>query len=341
MSLINVDSTRSRHVSVGRARRLLWPIALIAALTLSACGGSASTTTPQATPCADSACVPPSSSASVAEEAPVLLALADGVQGGVGLWTLDASGEWQTLEPLADGRAVARNGNVITIAHPSSLETRSVSRPDTAASMVQLTWTGGPPDAPIVAVDRSIMGSTAIVAADEDSLVYGVATPDGTVIPLQGAPANSFAPLVSWSDADSVLLLVYDKNAVSRLAVLNVSKRASATATLLGVRAFGLSLDRQVIVAATESGVFLGQVSVWFAGGRPLQIIALDPAQVVWQLVLDEEGTHLAMLSGTVAEDGSVSNVRELGYAKMGSAWVKTFDKPVPFTHCLGQVWFG
>ena len=61
----------------------------------------------------------------------------------------------------------------------------------------------------------------------------------------------------------------------------------------------------------------------------------------VWQLVLDQTGAHLAMLSGTEAADGTVTDIHELGYTLTGSTWAKTYDAVVPFTRSLGQVWAG
>jgi hypothetical protein len=318
---------------------------LIAALGASACGGSngsTATAPTSACPTGERQCAPEtggSPSAKVPGE-PALLVLADGIEGGTGLWSLDASGQWKSLEAIADGRAIARDGNVITIAHAASLETRSVSEPETAGTTVPLTWTSAKPSAPIVAVDRSIMGSTAIAAAEGQSMTYGIASPEGTVIPLQGAPDDSLTPLVTWLDAHQILVLTNGKEQVSRIVALNVSKRTGVTIQkLTGVRWFAVSADLKTIAAATESGIFTGPVAYWLSGGEPAQSIALDASQVVWALALNQDGTQLAMLSGTVASDGSVSNVSELGYEKVGSTWTRTFNKPVPFTQCLGQVW--
>jgi hypothetical protein len=59
---------------------------------------------------------------------------------------------------------------------------------------------------------------------------------------------------------------------------------------------------------------------------------------VVWALALDAGGSRVFMLSGTVAADGTVGSIHELGYARQGSAWVKVLDVPVPFGRAVGQV---
>jgi hypothetical protein len=59
----------------------------------------------------------------------------------------------------------------------------------------------------------------------------------------------------------------------------------------------------------------------------------------VWGLAFDPSGTQLAWLSGTVAPDGVVASVREIGYARSSEAWVKGFDSPAPFGKAVAQVW--
>jgi hypothetical protein len=271
-----------------------------------------------------------------------LLVLADCVNGGVGLWEFDASGQWTVLGPIGDGRAIARDGDVITIAHAAALEMRPVSSPAGAADTVALNWSGSAPSAPIVAIDRSPNGSTAIVAADGEGQTYGVAAPDGTVSRLQGAPTWPFTPLVGWIDADRLLVLNQGTDNVSRVAVVNSSDHSTQTLNaLIDVRWFAISGDRTTVAAARESGIYVGQVTAWLAGEHPAQILPLNRMQIVWDLALDRTGTHVAMLSGTEAADGAVVDIRELGYAKSRSGWELTCDAGVPFTRVLGQVWLG
>jgi hypothetical protein len=333
------------------ARRLI-PVVLVALIGSSACAGSAGSPSAGGSATCDPAAgcdlstgsVAPGQSASIpgAGGAPTLIVLADGVNGGEGLWKLGADGTWTTIGPIADGQAIARDGSIITIARAGTLETRSVTTPGQTATTLPLKWTGFAPSAPIVAVDRSITGSTALVAAGSQTLSYAIAGADGTAIAMQGAPTESFTPLVGWLDADRVVVLSQGNDETSRIVVVNLSKQSSATIkTLSGVRYFALSGDRASVAAATDSGVYLGQVSAWLGGTQPAQIVALGPSQVVWDLCLDQAGTQLAMLSGSVADDGTVSDIHELGYTRTSSGWDKTFDAAVPFTKSLGQAWNG
>ena len=183
---------------------------------------------------------------------------------------------------------------------------------------------------------------TAIVAADGEGQTYAVAAPDGTVSRLQGAPTWPFTPLVGWIDADRLLVLNQGTDNVSRVAVVNSSDHSTQTLNaLIDVRWFAISGDRTTVAAARESGIHIGPITAWLAGEYPAQILPLNRLQIVWDLALDRTGTHVAMLSGTEAADGTVVDIRELGYAKSSSGWELTCDAGVPFTRVLGQVWLG
>jgi hypothetical protein len=275
-------------------------------------------------------------------EAPAVLVLADCVNGGIGLWGLDATGRWTTVGPVADGRAIARNADLITIAHAGSLETRSVSKPAGPAGTVRLTWPGSDPGAPIVSVDRSPLGSTALVAADAQGQTYAIASADGTVTRLEGAPNWSFTPLVGWIDSDRVLVLTQGVDNTSRLLIVNSSKRSTETVgSVTDVRWFALSQDRLTVAVSKEASIYLGHVSALRAGEKPTEIGKLDPHEIAWDLALDQTGTHLAMLSGTEAADGAVENIHEVGYTLLASGWARTYDALAPFTKALGQIWLG
>jgi hypothetical protein len=275
-------------------------------------------------------------------EAPAVLVLADCVNGGIGLWRLDATGRWTTVGPVDDGRAIARNADLITIAHAGSLETRSVSKPAGTAGTVRLTWPGSAPGAPIVSVDRSPLGSTALVAADAQGQTYAVASADGTVSPLEGAPNWSFTPLVGWIDSDRVLVLTQGVDNTSRLLIVNSSERSTETmGSVTDVRWFALSQDRLTVAVSKEASIYLGHVSALRAGEKPTEIGKLDPHEIAWDLALDQTGTHLAMLSGTEAADGAVENIHEVSYTLLAAGWARTYDAPVPFTKALGQIWLG
>ncbi len=306
--------------------------------------------TPPASPTGTPTCGPndssPDTRASLSTvataEAPALLVLGDCVDGGIGLWRLDATGKWTSVGPAADGLAIARDADLITIARAGSLETRSVSKPGETVGTVPLNWSGAAPGAPIVAIDRSPSGSTAIVAADEQSQTYAVASTDGTVSRLEGAPDWSFTPLVGWIDADHVLVLNQGADSTSRLFVVDSFDRSTETlGSVTDVRWFALSQDRLSVAVSKDTAVYVGRVSALRGGEQPAEIGQLDPRQVAWNLALDQTGTHLAMLSGTEAADGALENIRELGYTLLASGWARTYDAPVPFTKALGQVWLG
>jgi precorrin-6B methylase 2 len=341
------------------AQKLLLSLA-VASLAAGACGASSTGSPPSASASASTsatASARPSGSCKPADpstgirtspsiaagaEAPALLVLADCVEGGLGLWKLDGTGAWTALGRVADGQAIARDGDVITIAHPGSLETRSVAKPGETTGSVPLKWSGSAPSAPIVAIDRSPSGSTALVAADAKSQTYAVAAGDGSASQLQGAPTDSFTPLVGWIDSARVLALSQGTDDTSRIVVVNASQPNTDTlAALTDIRWFALSQDRLTVAMAKESGIYLGSVSALIGGAEPARIASVDPGRGVWNLVLDETGTHLAMLSGTVAADGTMENIREIGYTKTSSGWAWTYDSPVPFTRALGQVWLG
>jgi hypothetical protein len=93
------------------------------------------------------------------------------------------------------------------------------------------------------------------------------------------------------------------------------------------------------LAAATESGVYVASVADWLAGREPASIVALEASQVVWDVGLSGDGSRVAMLSGTEEADGTVGNVRELGYQRGAGGWSKIVDVPVPFARALGQVW--
>jgi hypothetical protein len=163
---------------------------------------------------------------------------------------------------------------------------------------------------------------------------------DGGVEPLQPAPTQSFTPLVAWLDDSRLLVLTTDKEQVSRLAVVDVAARTIEPSTVLaGVRVFAVSQDKRYLSVATETRVYAGPVEAFLGTGQPATVATVDPSAVVWGLALDDAGTRLAILSGTVAADGLVTSVRETGYARGPAAWAKAFDSPAPFGKAMDQVW--
>jgi hypothetical protein len=271
-----------------------------------------------------------------------LLVLADCVNGGIGLWRLDAVGRWTIVGPLPDGLALARDDNAFTILRSGWLETRTASQPAVTARTVPLKWPGAVPSAPMRAVDRSPAGPTAIVFADGHGETYSIASPDGTVTPLQAAPVSSFTPLVGWIDADRLLALSDGTDATSRIVVLTASTGKSQTIpTLIGVRWFALSGDRSTVAIVLDSGIYVSQVSALLSGAQPTWIGSVGASQKLLNLVLDRTGASLAALVSATKDDGTPVNTRELGYTMTSSGWKWTYDGPVPFTKALSQAWLG
>ena len=208
-----------------------------------------------------------------------------------------------------------------------------------AGSVSVLKW----PDAagaPVVAVDVSPAGKTAVIASDGSTNHYGVAAADGTVTPVSPAPIEPFTPLVAWLDDNRLMVLSTDKMEVSRLSVVDLAgNQLDASAALAGVHEFAVSGDRASYAAATEKAVYIGATSSVIAGTVPASVVALADGQVVWALALDGTGSEVFMLSGTAAADGTVGNIRELAYARRGSGWIKVIDSAVPFLSASTQVW--
>jgi hypothetical protein len=179
-----------------------------------------------------------------------------------------------------------------------------------------------------------------MATADGESQGYWLVAADGSVEPLQPAPTQSFTPLVAWLDDSRLLVLTTDKEQVSRLAVVDVAARTiEPSPVLAGIRVFGVSQDRRYLSVATATSVYAGPVEAFLVTGQPAVVATVDPSAVVWGLALDDIGTRLAMLSGTVAADGLVTSIREIGYDRGPAAWAKAFDSPAPFGKATDQVW--
>jgi hypothetical protein len=203
-----------------------------------------------------------------------------------------------------------------------------------------MRWQGLPPATRIVALARSPNGTVAIATQDGESQSYWLVAADGTLEPLQPAPTQSFTPLVAWLDDSRLLVLTMDNEQVSRLAVVDISTRTiTPSAALGGIRLFTLSPDRRSLAVATEASVYAGPVETFLETRQPATVASVDAAAVVWGLALDDSGTQLAMLSGTVAPDGLVNSVREIGYTKGAQSWTRGLDSPAPFDRAMDQVW--
>jgi len=269
-----------------------------------------------------------------------VIVMADGVQGGIGLWRFQAPDKWTAVGATPGATAVARTADGVVLVAGKSVELRSSADLTRAAATISLEWPAAASSEPVVAVDRAPGGKLALVTSDGSSAAYAVATADGTVTVLQPAPPQSFTPLVAWLDDTRLLVLSTDKDQVSRLAVVDT---AAATMTPIntigGIDSFAVSADRMTLVAATEGDIFVAPVSEWIAGAQPQKIASVGASSVIWGLALDKSGIGLAMLSGTASTDGGVGNIHEVGYAKGGSTWSQSFDAPAPITSAKGQAW--
>lgn len=271
---------------------------------------------------------------------PQLLVLAAGATGDPGLWTCGSDGSWNAAGMVPGATAIARDGQKLTLAGQGSLEFRDVSAPQKVGPTLSLKWASQAPQGTIVGVDRSNPGKAVVAIADSNGLAFAVVSAEGSAGLLSPSPESPFGPSVAWLDDDRLVALSVDTRQVPRLAVIDTAKRAIALLRVLGgVRLFSLSPDRLSLAAATESGVYVAPISDWLAEREPAAIVTLEPSQVVWDLALSGDGSRLAMLSGTEAADGTVSDTREIAYERKARAWMKILESPVPFIRANGQVW--
>ncbi len=288
---------------------------------------------------------PPGPPASLQASSPLagggrLVVLGDGVDGGLGLWALDSTFQWTALGPAPDAVALGRTADGIAVATGQQVDLRPRSDVSHPGSLTSLKWPGTGPTSPIAALDGSPTGKLAIVTADAQSLGYAIAATDGSITALAPAPTQSFTPLVAWLDDTRLLVLATDNQQVSRLAVVDSGAHTIKLATALGgIRVFGVSADRQTIAAATEAAIYAGPL-VAFTGQTPAQPVAtLAAGQVVWALAPDADGSRVFALSGTMAPNGEVGAIHEIGYARAGSGWARVLDTPMPFQRALNQVY--
>ncbi|MGD0861763.1 MAG: hypothetical protein ABSA21_03260 [Candidatus Limnocylindrales bacterium] len=270
---------------------------------------------------------------------PRLLVLADGVENGVGLWTY-VSGAWTAQWPLPGATALARDGQSLTLAVDGSLDSRSVAVPQASVASLGVSWRPTPPSGPIVGLDRSDSGATAVVVSESSSLTFAVVAADGTASLLSPPPDSPFGPSVAWLDSDRLVAISADARQIPRLAVIDTAGHKIALVSGLGgVRVFTLSPDRGTLAAATESAVYVARVGDWLADEQPEAAVTLRSSQVVWDLALSADGSRLAMLSGAEDAAGTVGDIHEIVYVYGDSAWDRAVDSPVPFSLTLGQVW--
>jgi len=269
-----------------------------------------------------------------------VIVMADGVQGGIGLWRFQAPDKWTAVGATPGATAVAGTADGVVLVAGRSVELRSATDLTRTAATINLEWPAAASFDPVVAVDRAPGGKLALITSDGSSVDYAVATASGTVTVLQPAPTQSFTPLIAWLDDTRLLVLSTDNQQVSRLAVVDTAAATmTPISTIGGIDSFAVSADRMTLVAATEGDILVAPVSEWIAGAQPQKIAGVGASSVIWGLALDKNGAHLAMFSGTESADGRVGNIHEVGYAKAGSDWSQSFDAPAPITTARGQAW--
>jgi len=296
--------------------------------------GSPSTTDPASTPVAPSA--RPTQSAATLDG---LVVLADGVQGGIGLWTYGQSG-WASTQPIPHASAIASASGGIAVANGQTVETRAGSDLGKVTSTVTLQWPGSAPTNGVVAFSLASGGRLALVA-DEDNVSYATAGADGEVGDVAPAASQPFTPLIAWLDTERVVVMSTDARQVSRVAVGRSPQDFSDLPGLIGCRWFAVSGDGGSIAAGTDSGVYVAAAQTWLSGGTPGKIANLEPGVVVWAMALDRSGSRLAYLAGSVSADGTVTSAHEIVYSSGSGSWQQVADLTVPFSKALGQAWAG
>jgi WD40 repeat protein len=321
--------------------------AFVVVLAIAGCASSA-TASPSASPAVAAspvktmeAAIPTAAPTSTptARLAARLIVLADGVEGGTGLWSLDSGGRWMALGATPGATALGRTPNGIVVASGHELDRRPASDLGHAGTVTSLKWSGAAPAAPVVAIDSSPAGKLAMATSDEHTLNYWLAASDGTVTAMTSAPTQSFSPLVAWLAESRVLALSTDNQQISRLVDVNLSTHSIETSNaVLGATTFDVSRDGKSVAVATEKTVYAESVAAVLSGAQPQQIAALADSQIVWALSMDAAGTQVYVLAATEAADGTINSFHEFGYARQGSSWTKVLDSPAPFAKVVAQV---
>ena len=296
---------------------------------------AASTATPWATSFATTA-APASATGSGGR----LIVLADGPDGGPGLWALGSDSRWTSLAATPGATAMGRYGEAVAIATGAGVEVRRGPDFSIAATSTTLKWPGGTPTPIVADLDVAAGGRTALVTSNGGTYGYAVVGTDGTVTPLTPAPTQPFTPIVSWIDGSRLLVLSTDNLQESRLAVVDpVAHTIDSARAPAGVHFFAVSSDGKTVAAATENAIYAGPLAAFTRAAAPAPIATLADAQVVWALALDESGSKLFMLSGLLGSDGTVGTVHEVGYTRSGPAWTRFLDSGVPFGRAIDQVY--
>jgi hypothetical protein len=271
---------------------------------------------------------------------PSLVALADGGDGTPALWTLTGT-TWALAARVPGVSAMSRSGQEIALASSRAVQFRQLSAPLQAWKEVALTWPAGVTPAPPTGLDGSSSGPDVIAFQQGEDLLFCVTDAGGSLHPISPRPSSPFGPSAAWLDRTRLLLLSSDSQQISHLTVVDVKATAAyrQLGNLGGVRIFAASPDRRLVAAATESSVYVGETAQWLADAAPVPAIALGSGHVVWGLALSGDDSRLAMLSGTVSADGTVTSVQDLIYSLTGGTWREMAAVSVPFAQATNQVW--
>ena len=281
----------------------------------------------------------PGSSESAAP-GPRLIVLADGIDGGLGLWAVDMNGHWTALGATPNATALGLAADDVAVATGQQIDLRPGSDLGHPGRSLVLSWAGQTSSGHIAGLDQSSGGKLALVAADGVNFQYALADTAGKATALVPAPPQSFAPLIGWLDETRVVVLTMNKGLDSVLAVVDTTAHTMEPAlSYVGVTAFGLSADRTTIATAMGNGVYAGPLAAFTGAGTPQQVMLLDGSQTVWGIAPDSDGARVFTLSGAVGQDGKIASIHELGYARQGSTWAKILDSAAPFSQALGQVY--
>lgn len=278
------------------------------------------------------------------------LALANNADGTMTLWSFNPAGGWQAVQAIPDASAIARDGDVITIARGAILEIRSVADPGTVVSTVHLKWQGKAPNWTIVALDRSPGGKTAIVldplcpfdsptpapTCYPDKVRLAVVAPDGSAsyVTSDRVPYWMYAPYLAWLDDRRLLMLMqtggFDTAAVFDTQTGNLTTYGSDNTCCVAV-----SSDRKTAafaILSLQPSLYVLDVSQLAGLAKDANVGSGDlQGGSVWALALDSKGTHLGVVEAVCDSSDHRTGFQERVFAKVGSDWQLVMTAPTPF----------
>jgi hypothetical protein len=257
------------------------------------------------------------------------------------LWTYSAVTGWSSQAAFRGAEAIASVEGGVLVVGKDTGEVRPAGDLAAARRSLSLQWPAGSSAVAISALSVSPSGKLAFALSSNGTVSYALAMPSGVVSPLETPESQPFTPLVAWIDDDRRLVLTMHAGQQSRLSVITGPGAYQELTAVDGCRWFAVSGDGGSIAVATDSGVFAGAAGSWLSNEAPREALPVADGQIVWDLALDTSGRQLALLSGTVGEDGTVAAPHELIYERSGESWILSLDVAVPFQDVLGQAWAG